>query len=231
MNPHPQFLYHGTRAGALPSILAHGLRPRRDRGAAGNWKHSVESNSRAVYLTDAYALHFATNALGARREDLLVLEIDFRTLDPARLAPDEDFLEQATRGRPEHACAGATMKARTQWFRKRAHSDFSIYWLESLRGLGTCTYYGAIPPEAIHRWARLPCAHPLVRMSDPTITLMNYAIMGEYYRRLTQYIFGDPVPLEDAPHHNHDALRHVAALGRDGIVVDAREAARRARVC
>ena len=213
----PKYLYHGTRAGALSTILAGGLVPRRDRGVEGNWRHSIESNSRAVYLTDAYPLHFAGSAARVG-EPLLIFEVVVQKLHPFSLAPDEDFLEQATRGNDNFAAAGDDMKTRTRWFRHCALTEFASHWQDSLRGLGTCTYFGIIPPAAISRWAVVPASCPLVRMSDPTITLMNYQILGGYYRQLVRRIFGDPVDFGNAG-SMRDLLERAASLGRDGIEV------------
>ena len=212
----PNTLYHGTRASALPSILADGLRPRAAR--RGNWKHSVESNPQAVYLTNAYPLYFAASAARQKDAALLILELSGGALDLELMAPDEDFLEQATRGSPNFAAAGGDMKARTRWFRRRALRDFSHYWRDSLRHLGTCTCYGRVPAQAVTRYAVVPIRHPLVRASDPTITLMNYKIMGGYYRQLVRHIFGDPLDLEDLG-VVRDRAAWLRGLDRAGIIV------------
>ena len=90
-------IYHGTAERHLKSILQTGIAPR--GRSAGNWKHSVTSNPRAVYLTVSYALHFASNACRPKEDkNMLVLEVETDLLNPYLLAPDEDFLEQGTRG-------------------------------------------------------------------------------------------------------------------------------------
>ena len=205
-------LYHGTAERFLPSILREGLRPRGLK--KGNWKHSIESNSRAVYLTDAYVLHFAVNATRGK-ERCLILEINTNKLNPFRFAPDEDFLEQATRKDPNYAHLPKEMKPRTRWFRRRALTEFAHVWEKSLEFMGTCTYYGLIPPEAITRYVLIPQDHPVNFASDPTICLMNYAILKTYYRKLVKFAFGeDPQVQPDDPDHY---MRRLATLPRDGL--------------
>lgn len=219
----PAYLYHGTRAQRLPAILAYGLSPRRNHGATGNWRHSVQSNPRAVYLTNAYPLYFAGSTIKDPDEDLLILEVNVAMLDPHRLAPDEDFLEQVTRDNPDFAGVGAGMKARTRWFRHRALTGFAHHWRDSLAGLGTCAYFSTIPPTAITRWATIPINSPLVRASDPTINLMNYRIMGGYYRQLVRRIFGDDVVSENLG-VMQGRMEQLTTLSREGVVVQVNNA-------
>ena len=211
----PTFLYHGTRAGLRDDIIKMGLRPR--WGRSGNWKHTVSSNSQAVYLTTSYPVHFALCA-ARRTEDLLILEIRADALDASCVAPDEDFLEQVSRKDPKFANIGKDMKSRTRWFRRRAFSSFAHHWEGSLRGLGTCCYYGNVPAGSITRCAVVPKKSPFIMASDPTITLMNYRIMGGYYRQLVRHIFGDPADLEDLGMMGARA-EYLSGLSREGIAV------------
>src|SRR5262245_7314903 len=129
-------LYHGTAERHLHKILKDGIRP---RGAQrGNWKHSVESNPRCVYLTTAYPLHFAGAAVdpNAENDRLTVIEVDTSKLFIGDLLPDEDFLEQATR-KSGPAPIDKDMKYRTRWYRKRAH-EYQQHWVTSIKYLGTC---------------------------------------------------------------------------------------------
>lgn len=208
-------LYHGTAERHLEKIMTEGLRPRGNR--VGNWVHSVESNPNAIYLTNAYALHFAVAAAGNADGKFVVLEIDTDHLDESDLTPDEDFLEQVSRNDTNFPCHGWSMPRRTRWF--RAHMrNFNSHWETSLQRLGNAAYFGNIPPEAITRVAlveRKPI-HPIVFMSDPTISLMNYHLMGGYYRGLTAILFGDePEPNAD-PFHRLDDVKKIS---RDGIFI------------
>lgn len=181
-------LYHGTSERYVESILRNGLTPRGNR--KGNWAHTVTSNGRAVYLTVAYPLHFAKGCVQGN-ERLALFEVDTDFLPYDLLAPDEDFLEQATRDDPKSAGGLKDMKERTLWFRKRAFVEYKHHWRHSVEHMGTCTYYGRIAPQALRRVALVPNMHELSQMSDPSVGIANYKIMGAYYRNLTALAFGD----------------------------------------
>lgn len=186
-------LYHGTSEKFAKVALHQGLKPRGDR--ASQWK--IASSKDRVYLTSAYALYFAANA-SEEKERWAVLEVDTDLLLPHRLVPDEDFLEQATRGKQELFIKG-TMIQRTKWFRKHAE-QFSHHWEQSVAGLGNCAYQGEIPVEAITRVAYFDSTKNFsmaVKALDPTITLLNYRIVGGTYRALLKWLFGDPVEMKD----------------------------------
>lgn len=179
-------LYHGTSAKNLPSIRKHGLEPRGERKS--EW--DVESDPNSVYLTDAYALHFASNAVGSTKSALAIIEVDTDKLDQLALMPDEDFLEAATRSNPEFAHIGKDMKERTYYFRDNG-IFYAQYWKDSMKGLGNCRYGDTVPVSAITRIATIARKSPIIFASDPTITMLNYRVMGGYYRALMRHVFGD----------------------------------------
>jgi hypothetical protein len=186
-------LYHGTSVASLPEIAAKGLLPR-GGGTKNNWEHTIGSHEETVYLTDSYAMYFAFCA-EKEGEGGAVLEIDTAMLDPNLFVPDEDFLEQASRGMhvahtPGWLSKSEDMKRRTLWFRQHAN------WFPpeiSLRGLGTVGYRGRIPYAAVKRTAIFE--HDLMMEAsmvfDPTITVLNYKILGARYRAATRSIFGE----------------------------------------
>lgn len=184
-------LYHGTAAAFLPSIREHGIRPRRK--GKGNYQHSVESNPKGVYLTNAYAPYFAYNATQADGASLAVVEVDTERLDALLLQPDEDWLEQVTR-KAGPAPLDKPMKFRTRWYRARL-AQYRHHWLDSIAGLGSCNYPGTIPPEAITRAVTITeigyMRMIFHRGMDPTIHVMNYRILGERYRDSMKWLFGD----------------------------------------
>jgi hypothetical protein len=211
-----RFLYHGTAAANLPAIAAEGLKPRGKR--KGNWTHSVDSCPDAIYLTNAYALHYAHSAAkpGA---DLAVLEIDAGLLAPWLLTPDEDWLEQTSRKSEGHAPLDRPMKYRTRWYRKRL-MKYAAHHENSLAGLGNCAYHGPIPAMAITRVALVDAKTNLdlimVAGLDPTISLINYRVCGPKYRNGVRRLFGyddlEPDHL-DRPHPagpEHEAARAAA---------------------
>src|SRR5438552_8020447 len=119
-------LYHGTSELHLEKILKKGITPRSHRkDRIGNWKHTITSNSKAVYLTNAYGVFYAQSALN-KKERLVVIEINSDLLLPWKFTPDEDCLEQTSRKQSivednnGSVCTSEmTMKQRTRWFRQR----------------------------------------------------------------------------------------------------------------
>lgn len=182
----PRYLYHGTSARHRAAILRNGLVPRGRRKS--NWTHSVVSASDRIYLTDSYPIYFAFSATTPGvKEDGMVIEVDTDMMNDHRFVPDEDALEQATRGRDQ---IPGSMKERTVRYRELAPM-YSQFADESLYALGTCAYMGAIEPQHISRLAIIT-HDKLVELSlrfDPTITIVNYHFCGERYREATQWLF------------------------------------------
>lgn len=215
-------LYHGTSSRHKNAILGNGIVPRGRK--KGNFSHSIPSSRHHVYLTNAYPIHFATNALRTGDmfgDDLLIIEIDTELLNPWRLHPDEDCLEQATRdmlldGCPPYAKFNAqkSMHDRTRFFRRNL-PRFQEKWMDSIVGLGTCCHEGVVPKSAITRYAQIDAQHPLRWMSDPQIVLENYAIMGPWYRDLVRAAFGDQL----VGGHDAAAMEGLKRVPRDGIEV------------
>ncbi len=211
-------LYHGTSTRYLDKIIAEGIKPRGRNG--GNWKHSVRSHSRAVYLTNAYALHFAQAACKGS-DKLVVLEIDSIELDILRFAPDEDFLEQASRNHPDYweELKSLTQEQRTEWFKKRALKQFAPSWQNSLKSLGNCAYYGIVPSNVIKRVAILSASSEIALSSDPSVTLMSYALLGPYYRNLMKRVFDD----KNLEKEEIAGFREAKYVSREGIKVETLE--------
>lgn len=184
-------LYHGTCAKHLTQIAKQGIKP---RGATNrsNWNHTIKSNSKAVYLTDAYALYFAINA--AKGDDLLaILEVEMDWGSSPFVLPDEDFIAQALcHSDPNQDLIKLTKKVRNQIWGYQQH------WGLSLNKMGTCCYHNIIPPEAITRVALADPTDPFIAFGmDPTITIMNYAFCAPKYRALNHLLFGDKVSIPD----------------------------------
>lgn len=190
-------LYHGTSQRAASAAVVSGIHPRKQR--KGNWKHTVTSRSDAVYLTDAYAMYFAINAQKNQEEKVAVIEIDSSLLNPWLLAPDEDALEQINRGKDQlDPCL--TMEQRTKIYRKQLHKyTGNSQWEASIKTIGNCCYLSSVPMAAITRIAIINVAQaPIYCMNcmDPTITIMNYQILGNKYRGLTKWLFGDDLGID-----------------------------------
>ena len=193
-------LYHGTTSAILARIKQEGILPRAKAKGKQNWKHTVPSNKDAVYLTTAYPWHFA--AAATNNEPGLILEIDQNRLLPWLLCPDEDFMEQGSRGvdrdaaHPEFAPTEWSMKKRTMHYRRIAKFNAPLAD-ESLKHMGTCAYYGAIPFSAVTRyvlidWEKLPFEMRL-RAVDSMVSIMNYRILQKRHEAFCRWFFGDPV--------------------------------------
>lgn len=184
-------LYHGTDARYLPRILRQGLRPRGSR--PGNFQHTVASNTKAVYMTDAYALYFAFVA--AKNMQWMVLEIDSDKLDQCLLLPDEDFLEQYGRANGADAPLKIySIAKRTAWYRNHITRWMDgKSWKSSLVHLGTCQYLDTVQPGALTRAAIIDGQQNLHMrfVVDPFINTVNYALMADTYRRINAKLFGD----------------------------------------
>lgn len=205
-------LYHGTRQRALKSITKDGIHPRGKR--KGNWEHSLESNPRCVYLSVAYPLYFAMAA--TNDSHAAIVEVDSDRLDDMDLWPDEDAVEQSSRGQDDLPEDWGMVK-RTRYYRRRMHF-YAGQWAASIDALGTCCHKGPIPASAITRVAMIDLERNMrLRIAcDPSISLLNYKIMGGYYRQLTRLIFGDKMDMESIHASHAEALLRIP---RDGIEV------------
>jgi hypothetical protein len=189
-------LYHGTSEKVALAVIKgqDGLRPRGKK--SGNWKHTIPSRKDAVYLTQAYAAYYAMCTVEGK-ERWAVFEIDGEKLNPFKLAPDEDALEQVGRNRDD---VPGNMNQRTVWYRKRLHNLTHLVEL-SLNTLGNCCYLDSIPQLAIKRVALIDprgCPTFAFQAMDPVINIMNYHICQSKYRGLTKWIFGNDLG-EDEP--------------------------------
>lgn len=195
-------LYHGTSAKAALLARDQGLKTRKTLRSKGNWQGTIPSNPNLIYLTVAYAPYFAMSSSGDG-EEWGIVEVDTDLLDLEDMLPDEDFLEQASRTQTlpaEWGLKGASMEKRTRFFRDHIES-FSHLWQASLDGLGNAAHRGKIPKSAITRVTTFdPSQNPSMAMmaSDPTISTLNFRILGEKYRTLTRWFAGyeiDPLQL------------------------------------
>jgi hypothetical protein len=183
-------LYHGTSLKALRRIFqSRAIKPR-GTVRPSNWKHTIESNPSAVYLTSAYPLSFAQQA-AEDHESVAIIEVNMEALTP-RLQADEDAIEQALRGKdklPEHW----DVVRRTRYYRSRAH----LYRAEaSLAVLGTCAHRGEIGIEHCGRVAVIDAEKQMeiVVMGglDPAgIGVLHYAYCGAEGRALWRWLFNE----------------------------------------
>jgi len=196
-------LYHGTTEKVGRAALETGLLPRDLSGNAGNWDHTSPARPDLVYLTDTYAPYFALAATPTGKvpnTKWAIIEVDVDLLKTFLFLPDEDFLEQATRGQdhPDDYFWGDLLEAesmaeRTEFFRENLES-FQHLWRDSVNFLGNCAYQDIIPPTAITRVAIYdPNSNPFITMTalDPSISTINHQICADKYRGLTSWFFGE----------------------------------------
>lgn len=203
----PDRLYHGTTAAAARKAFEQGLQPRRVTKRS-NWK-AFESRLDYTYLTDAYAPYYATCATRGDSKWGIV-EVDLACLDWRRLRPEEDAMEQSTRGIADWSpvedpqlravfsrMPQTDMVQRTAYVQRNADRLKKLWWF-TLKRMGTCAYRGPIPAEAITRVALYdPRSNFFVTATaiDPTVTVENYRMLAGRYRLLTQWFF-EPVTAE-----------------------------------
>ena len=198
-------VYHGTSESVARAAMTEGLKTRDELGIKSHWDQ-CPSRGDLVYLTQAYAGYFgfAASEPGGK---IGILEIDLDLLDADLVLPDEDFIEQGTRGHDDQwqdhiireSLRGLDMAQRTEFFRDNL-TMFSGLWEMSLEGLGNCAYMGSIPPEAITRICIYdPKKNGVITgmLLDPCISLMNYRFCGSKYRALCRWLIGDQVNAGD----------------------------------
>lgn len=189
-------LYHGTSSKHLPSILEHGLLPR--RYAASNWE--AASSADRVYFTNAYGMYFSQAACRGTNADLVIVEIDTDLLpDLSRLQADEDcawfMWQHGAIGKEFHPPLGMDDKYdQAMHFSKLLGtlSECGLGYEQSLEFLGNCSYEGSIPREAITKIVRYSAARGpwWVSFHDPIISPMNFRFHGSEYQA-TQLVVAD----------------------------------------
>jgi len=141
-----------------------------------------------VYLTTAYPFFFGLNAVDEDEEDVLVIETDTDLLFEEKLLPDEDFISQALAHEKKESFTEFHKDVRNQL------EGYQHHWEDSLEGLGNCAYKGTIAPDQITRYCifsakvRREIAMDLI---SPSISLMNFKILGDAYQQKVAWMFGD----------------------------------------
>lgn len=196
VDPRKCVLLHGTSSRHLARIAVEGLRPREGREGQSNWEMNP-SHPEAVYLTTAYALHYANCALGDEGDVAVILDIDYSMLDTSCLVGDEDGYATSTVAGLEWLNA-RSLEHRVRYWRGRLQDTQAN---ESLRVLGNCAYLGTIPPAAI-RGVRLltrkEIAYLTLGACDPVIHTTNFKLMGGGFQRFSAWLVdrGGPADAE-----------------------------------
>lgn len=186
----PRYIYHGTTVDVgLRVLLGEPLRPRDEDG--GNWP-ACPSLRGHVYLTTAYAGYFAQAARDDGERRFSIVQVDFGLLDKTALYPDEDYIGQALHAQGD---SREDLLALTAHARERIE-DFRECWWMSLADMGTVSHMGEIPSHALRRVSIVDGAlapNLSSRMMDPSITPLNYKLVGSEHRAHTLVAMGCPV--------------------------------------
>jgi hypothetical protein len=186
-------LYHGTSEAHARRIAHEGIRPRNAIEGDGESNWDIPSRPDMVYLTDVYAGYFAA----AASEDGEKWGIAEVVVDSVNLFPDEDYLEQASRG--DGPCPKGDMGERTRWYRDRLE-NFGHHALDSLEHLGNVAHCGPIPVKNVKRVVLFdPSKSGMIATMavDPSISIVNHQYMSDKYRAMTQAIMRYRVKAED----------------------------------
>lgn len=191
----PAILYHGTSSRRAERIIKEGIVP---NASPTPWPDYPGMEGR-VSITVAYAWYYAAQASGDGEGDPCVVQIKTAMLDPSLFRADDDVLGQMVMHRDKLALAEADKVARTEGAEGGPMANIGAA-LASLECIGSLSFNGTIPPEAIIQAVALSPASRdnalfLGATLEPTITALNYRVCGEHYRALTEYPFTRvPVP-------------------------------------
>lgn len=179
-------IYHGTAGKLIDTILKDGILPRSMTGNS-NWE-KFKSRDDMIYLTTAYPLYFAANAIKSVKTDpMVIFEVDMDRLSFKNLYPDEDFVAQVM---AQHRGVGLEV------IHEEIKGKLDLYkhtWPVSLAKMGTCSHQGRIPPEAITRYAKIEIGDRWAlfeSMLDPMIMPINYMARGKFYKDFVKWIMG-----------------------------------------
>lgn len=162
-------LFHGTSRANGIKIMREGFQT----GEKYNWE--IKSKKNYVYLSWAYAPFFAMAVKPNPSEKLALIKIE---IDMDDAYPDDDFL-MLSLGKPRYTQADLD---------KVRLSDYKYLAINSFKYLGNV----AVRPETANKGikgVRYFNGRGLVMKVDPTITPINFSILGNWYHDLTEFIY------------------------------------------
>ncbi len=164
-------LFHGTSARNAKKIEQHGFVEK----VKNNWK--IVSKKGFVYLSTAYAPFFAEHA-NKKGYKLAIIKAE---VDESNLFPDDDFIMRAL---------GKTVYTQKELDAIKLE-DYAHLWIKSLEYMGTVA---AHPEDVEIIGIRYFDGKNLFLKCDPCITPMNFKIMGNYYKKFTEWVYdGNPI--------------------------------------
>lgn len=166
-------LFHGTTEENAKLVMKEGFKPDKKY----NWQ--IKSKTGFVYLSLAYAPFYANEANGeSRNRSLIKVEVK-----ESALYPDEDYLMHVI-GNPKYTQADLN---RLDLENYKGLSDKSLEYLDNV---------SAKPEDITIIGCRVFDSTNLLAVCDPGITPINYMLMGEYYRKLTEWIYEGNNPID-----------------------------------
>jgi len=166
-------LYHGTTKTAAEQILRKGFKP----DLKYNWR--ITSKPGFIYLSLAYAPFYAMTAK-SRGTKRAIVKVEVKEKD---IYPDDDFVMYA-KGKPSYSQD------------ELDEIDLETYkhWaMASIEYMGNAS---AKPQDIKVLGIMVFDIGHLIMVCDPVICPQNYGIMGDYYRRLTEWIYKGNEPVK-----------------------------------
>ena len=162
-------LYHGTSIQNANKIMQEGFTSRKDKG---NWKEEYISKEDFVYFTSAYPFFYGSNASEENDKQASVIKIE---IEEKYLYPDEDFIIQA--GSSAHIPKNLDLER------------YKHHGIDSLNRMGNVAIKDLDKIKIISRKD-----FDIIEMAlwcDPCMSIMNFMIMGEYYKNLVSNWFSN----------------------------------------
>ena len=188
-------LYHGTSLHNALQIEEHGFVPDKSY----NWE--VRSRKGLVYLSLAYAPFYAMNAKPNSDKGALI-KVDVPKI---LLLAEDDFIMYALK-KPVYTNADLKKVDKLIF-----HVPQNVE--ASLKYMGNCA---AEPQDIKILGVRYFGMSNLIMACDPAISPMNYMFMGEYYRRLSDWIYEGKDALEFAHEYNRTINEQLEKVSRKG---------------
>ena len=160
-----RILYHGTSKENAERIMRKGFKP----DLKHNW--NIKSKRGFVYLSSAYAPFYVMATKGGSVKALIKVEIEEKDI-----YPEDDFIMYGL-GKPRYT-----------------QRELNMIDLEKYKHLAkkSLEYMGnvAVKPDKIKiLGVRYFDSKHLIIKCDPVISPLNFRIMGDYYRKLSDWIY------------------------------------------
>ena len=161
-------LYHGTSINNAKRIMKEGFKSREICNKS-NWKGKYLSQKDFIYLTVCYPFFYGANAGEEENDRAVVIKVE---VDEEDLYPDEDFIRQASDA-PE----------KEVYIR-----NYKYLGKESLKYLGNV----AVKANKIKILdSKEFDITEMVLWCDPSMSIMNFKILGKYYTELVANWYAD----------------------------------------